>query len=120
VNELTDLNCHKRAILEPLVRVLTPYAPHVAEELWKQLGNEGSVIHAAYPQWEEQYTVENSKVYPIAVNGKARTELEFALDAEQSFIEKEVLSNEVILKWLEGKEPKKFIYVKGRMINVVV
>jgi leucyl-tRNA synthetase len=120
VNELTDLNCHKRAILEPLVRVLAPYAPHVAEELWKQLGNEGSVIHAAYPQWEEQYTVENSKVYPIAVNGKARTELEFALDAEQSFIEKEVLANEVIRKWLEGKEPKKFIYVKGRMINVVV
>ncbi len=120
VNELTDLNCHKRSILDPLVRILTPYAPHIAEELWKQLGNDGSVIHAAYPQWEEKYTVENSKVYPIAVNGKARTELEFALDAEQSFIEKEVLSNEVILKWLEGKEPKKFIYVKGRMINVVV
>lgn len=120
VNELTDLNCHKREILDPLVRVLTPYAPHIAEELWKQLGHTGSVIHAAYPQWEEKYTVENSKVYPIAVNGKARTELEFALDAEQSFIEKEVLANEVIQKWLEGKEPKKFIYVKGRMINVVV
>ena len=107
VNDLTDLNCHKRAILDPLVRILTPYAPHVAEELWKQLGNEGSVIHSAYPQWEEQYTVENSKVYPIAVNGKARTELEFALDAEQSFIEKEVLSNEVIQKWLEGVKNRK-------------
>lgn len=120
VNELTDLDCHKRAILDPLVRVLASYAPHVAEELWKQLGNEGSVIHAVYPQWEEKYTVENSKVYPIAINGKARTELEFALDAEQAFIEKEVLSNEVVQKWLEGKEPKKFIYVRGRMINVVV
>lgn len=120
VNELTDLDCHKRSILDPLVRVLASYAPHVAEELWKQLGNDGSVIHAAYPQWEEKYTVENSKVYPIAINGKARTELEFALDAEQAFIEKEVLSNEVVQKWLEGKEPKKFIYVRGRMINVVV
>jgi leucyl-tRNA synthetase len=120
VNDLTDQNCHKREILDPLVRILTSYAPHVAEELWKQLGNEGSVIHAAFPQWNEKYTTENSKVYPIAVNGKARTELEFALDAEQSFIEQEVLSNAVIQKWLEGKEPKKFIYVPGRMINVVI
>lgn len=120
VNDLTEQNCHKREILDPLVRILAAYAPHVAEELWKQLGNEGSVIHAAFPQWNEKYTTENSKVYPIAVNGKARTELEFALDAEQAFIEKEVLSNVVIQKWLEGKEPKKFIYVPGRMINVVI
>jgi leucyl-tRNA synthetase len=87
VNDLTDQNCHKREILDPLVRILAAYAPHVAEELWKQLGNEGSVIHATFPQWNEKYTTENSKVYPVAVNGKARTELEFALDAEQSFIE---------------------------------
>lgn len=120
VNELTDLSCHKRAVLDPLVRILAPYAPHLAEAIWKQLGHEGSVVHAAYPQWEERYTVAHSKVYPVAVNGKARTELEFALDADQAFIEKEVLANEVIQKWLEGKEPKKFIYVKGRMINVVV
>lgn len=120
VNELTELDCHKRSVLDPLVRVLAPYAPHVAEELWKQLGHEGSVIHADYPQWEAQYTVENSKVYPVAVNGKARTELEFALDADPAFIEQEVLANEVVQKWLEGKQPKKFIYVKGRMINVVV
>jgi leucyl-tRNA synthetase len=120
VNDLTDQNCHKREILDPLVRILAAYAPHVAEELWKQLGNEGSVIHATFPQWNEKYTTENSKVYPVAVNGKARTELEFALDAEQSFIEQEVLSNVVIQKWLEGKEPKKFIYVPGKMINVVI
>jgi leucyl-tRNA synthetase len=120
VNDLTEQNCHKREILDPLVRILAAYAPHVAEELWKQLGNGGSVIHATFPQWNEKYTTENSKVYPIAVNGKARTELEFALDAEQSFIEQEVLSNTIIQKWLEGKEPKKFIYVPGRMINVVI
>ncbi len=120
VNELTDLNCHKREVLNGLVRLITPYAPHVAEELWKQLGNEGSVIHAEFPEWEEKYVAENSKVYPIAINGKARTELEFALDAEEAFIRSEVLANEVVQKWLEGKEPKKFIYVRGRMINVVL
>lgn len=120
VNELTDLNCHKREILDGLVRLITPYAPHVAEALWAQLGNEGSVIHAAFPQWEEKYVAENSKVYPVAINGKARTELEFALDAEEAFIRSEVMANEVVQKWLEGKEPKKFIYVPGRMINVVV
>lgn len=120
VNELTELNCHKREILDSLVRLITPYAPHVAEELWKQLGNEGSVIHAAFPQWEEKYTIQNSKVYPVAVNGKARTEMEFALDADAAFVEKEVLANAVIQKWLEGKVPKKFIYVQGRMINVVI
>ncbi len=120
VNELTDLNCHKREILDGLVRLITPYAPHVAEALWNQLGNEGSVIHATFPQWEEKYVAENSKVYPVAINGKARTELEFALDAAEAFIRSEVLANEVVQKWLEGKEPKKFIYVPGRMINVVV
>lgn len=120
VNELTDLNCHKRSILDALVRLITPYAPHMAEALWQQLGNEGSVIHALFPEWEEKYVVENSKMYPVAINGKARTELEFALDAEEAFIRAEVLANDVVQKWLEGKEPKKFIYVRGRMINVVV
>jgi leucyl-tRNA synthetase len=120
VNELMDLKCSKRVILEPLVSIIAPYAPHIAEELWKQLGKEGSVIHAAFPQWEEKYTVENSKVYPVSVNGKARTQLEFALDADPAFVEQEVLANPVILKWLDGQAPKKFIYVKGRMINVVV
>ncbi|KAA5532577.1 leucine--tRNA ligase [Taibaiella lutea] len=120
VNDLMDLKCNKRAILEPLVQLICPYAPHIAEELWKQLGNEGSIIHAPFPQWESKYTVENTKVYPVAINGKSRTELEFDLDADPAFVEKEVLANPVILKWLDGKEPKKFIYVKGRMINVVI
>ena len=72
------------------------------------------------PVAEEKYLIENSKKYPVAVNGKTRAELEFALDAEQSFIEKEVLADATIQKWLDGKAPKKIIYVKGRMINVVV
>jgi len=118
---VNDLNgCHKRSILDPLVRLIAAYAPHIAEELWQQLGHSTSVIHASFPAWEQEYVTENSKVYPVAVNGKARTEMEFTLDAEQSFIEEQVLANEVIQKWLEGKSPKKFIYVPGRMINVVI
>ena len=120
VNELASLGCHKRAILEPLAVVICPFAPHVAEELWQKLGNLGSVINAAFPKYEERYVTENSKKYPVAVNGKTRVEMEFPLDAEQAVIEKEVLADETIQKWLEGKEPKKFIYVKGKMINVVV
>lgn len=120
VNELNDVNCHKRAILEPLVQLITPYAPHIAEELWQQLGNQGSVVAAAFPQWDEKYTTENSKLYPVAVNGKTRTELEFAMDASQADIEQIVLNNEIVQKWLEGKAPKKIIFVKGKMINVVI
>jgi leucyl-tRNA synthetase len=120
VNELSDLNCHKRAILEPLVQLICPYAPHIAEELWQQLGKEASVIVAEFPTWEEKYVTENSKVYPVAINGKTRTELEFALDASQADIEQVVMANEVVQKWLEGKAPKKIIFVKGKMINIVI
>ena len=120
VNELSELNCHKRSILAPLVQLICPYAPHIAEELWAQLGENGSVTTALFPQWEEQYTTENSKVYPVAINGKTRTELEFALDASQADIEQIVLANEVVQKWLEGNAPKKIIFVKGKMINIVL
>ena len=118
VNELN--NCHKRDILDPLVRLIAAYAPHISEELWQQLGHSGTVVQALFPQWAQKYVTENSKVYPIAVNGKARTEMEFSLDAEAAFIEAQVLANEIVQKWLEGKTPKKFIYVPSRMINVVV
>ena len=120
VNELSSLNCHKRAILEPLVIVICPFAPHIAEELWQQLGKAGSVVDAPFPEYEGRYVTDNTKKYPVAVNGKTRIEMEFPLDAEQDVIEREVLGDETIKKWLEGKEPKKFIYVKGKMINVVV
>ena len=120
VNELSDLNCHKRAVLEPLVQLICPYAPHIAEALWKELGHTTSVITSDFPKWEEQYVVENSKLYPVAINGKTRTELEFALDASQADIEQVVLANEVVQKWLEGKAPKKIIFVKGKMINIVL
>ncbi len=118
VNELSG--CHKREILEPLAVIICPFAPHIAEELWHKLGNEGTVLNAAFPAYEQRFVTDNTKVYPVAVNGKTRIEMEFPIDAEQASVEKEVLANDTIQKWLEGKDPKKFIYVKGKMINVVV
>jgi len=120
VNDLTALNCHKKEVLQPLAVALSPMAPHLAEELWHQLGNTTSVLDAAFPAYEEKYVVDNSKTYPVAVNGKTRAEMEFALDAEQAYIQQEVLADSNIQKWMEGKDVKKFIYVKGKMINVVV
>lgn len=120
VNELTALNCHKRYVLEALAVLITPFAPHFAEEVWHGFGHESSVLDATFPKYEEQYTQDYTKVYPIAINGKTRAEIEFPLDMDQSAIEQEVLAHETVQKWLEGKTPKKIIFVKGRMINVVV
>ena len=119
-NDLTDLKCHKRKILEPLLVLLVPYAPHIAEELWSLLGNSESILNTSYPKFEEKYVKESSKAYPIAINGKTRHELTLALDATQQQVEEIVLKDEVVQKWLEGKTPKKIIYVKGKMVNVVV
>ena len=120
VNELTECHCRKRAILEPLAILIAPFAPHLAECLWQDMGCAGSVTAAVFPVFEERYLVENSKKYPIAINGKPRAEMEFALDADEAWIKAEVLANETVAKWLDGTAPKKFIYVKGKMINVVV
>jgi leucyl-tRNA synthetase len=120
VNELTELKCHKKEVLEKLIVILTPYAPHVAEELWQLLGNAGSILDAAYPKVEEKYLVESAKNYPIAINGKTRTELNIALDATQQQVEAIVLADETVKKWLEGNPPKKVIYVRNKMINVVL
>ncbi|HVM87799.1 MAG TPA: class I tRNA ligase family protein [Puia sp.] len=120
VNELSDLKCHKKEVLEKLLIILTPYAPHISEELWHQLGNEGTILDAAFPKPEEKYLVESSKNYPVAINGKTRAELNIALDATQQQVEEIILANETVKKWLEGKSPKKIIYVKNKMINVVI
>jgi leucyl-tRNA synthetase len=119
-NELTDLRCHKRAILEPLVILLSAYAPHISEELWHLLGHTSSVVDGDFPKFEEKYVKESSKTYPVAINGKTRTELTIALDATQQQVEEIVLANDIVKKWMEGKPPKKVIYVKNRMVNVVV
>ncbi len=120
VNELTDLKCHKKEVLEKILVLMTPYAPHIAEELWQQLGNAGSILDASYPVFEEKYVAESTKEYPISVNGKLRTTMSISLDADQAQVEAIVLANDVVKKWLEGKPHKKIIYVKNKMINVVV
>jgi leucyl-tRNA synthetase len=118
--ELADLDSHKKAVLGPLLILLTPYAPHIAEELWHQLGYTTSILDAPYPTFEPKYLVESSKVYPIAINGKTRTELDIALDASAADVERLVLANDVVRKWLDGKPHKKVVFVPGKMINVVM
>jgi len=120
VNELADAKCHKKEVLEKLLILLTPYAPHIAEELWSQLENEGSVLDAAFPSFNPALLVESSKEYPVSVNGKLRTNINLALDLDQQQVEEAVLQNEIVQKWLEGKAPKKIIFVKNKMINVVI
>jgi leucyl-tRNA synthetase len=119
-NELSTLACNKSCILEPLVISLAPFAPHIAEELYSILGNTTSVLDASYPAVNEAYLVENEFTYPVAIQGKTRTELSFALDTPKADIEAAVLANEIVQKWIEGKPIKKFIFVQGKMINVVV
>ncbi|NCU02928.1 MAG: leucine--tRNA ligase [Chitinophagaceae bacterium] len=129
VNELSDLKCHKKEILEPLLVLLAPYAPHIAEELYRRLqvspsgGDlEGafSILDANFPKFEAKYVTESTKDYPVAINGKTRTELTLDLSITQQEVEAIVLANETVQKWLEGKQPKKIIYVKNKMINVVI
>ena len=120
VNELTDLKCYKKEVLEQLLILLAPYAPHISEELWNHLGNSGTILDQPFPKWNEKYLKETSKAYPVAINGRTRTELTLALDATQQQVEELVMKDAVVTKWLEGKQPKKIIYVKNKMINVVV
>jgi leucyl-tRNA synthetase len=120
VNELTDAKCHKKEILQSLLILLNPFAPHITEELWHQLGNNTSILDASFPVFEKKYLVETAFQYPVSINGKKRAEINLPLDLTQQQIEETIVQNETVVKWLEGKEPKKIIYVKGRMINVVI
>jgi leucyl-tRNA synthetase len=120
VNELQDLKCNKKQILEPLIVLLSPYAPHICEQLWRQAGHNESIVYANWPQFNHEFLVENEFNYPISFNGKVRFNLLFALDKDLKEIEHEVLSNEQTLKYLEGKPAKKVIVVKGKIVNVVI
>ncbi len=120
VNTLTQLNCHKKDILEPLLIVLSPFAPHIAEELWRILGHNESIIHARYPEFKADFIKEDEFEFPIMINGKLRTKIRFALDKNPKEIEAVVLENEVVKKWLEGKTPKKVIVVPNKIVSVVV
>ena len=121
VNELTALKCHKRAILGPLVVLLSPYAPHLAEELWEELGHAaGSISHTPYPEFREEFLVEDNVIYPLAINGKVREQMQFAAAATAAEIETAVLASDFLTKHGEGKAARKVIVVPGRMVNVVV
>ncbi|MBU6324745.1 MAG: leucine--tRNA ligase [Bacteroidetes bacterium] len=120
VNELQAAKCRKRAILEPLLILLAPFAPHITEELWSNLGHHNSVHCAAWPSFNPEYLTENEFNYPVSINGKTRTFISFALDAEESFIRETVCSNPDVMKWVEDKPLKKLIIVKGRIINMVI
>ena len=120
VNELTVQNCRERKILEPLAILISPYAPHMAEELWSQLGHTNSISQAKYPVWEEKFLVESTKEYPISFNGKMRFTMELSLDLGKDEIEAAVLAHEKTRKQLEGREPRKVIVVPGKIVNIVV
>jgi leucyl-tRNA synthetase len=120
VNELTDLKCNKREILEPLAIMIAPYAPHVAEELWDKLGHKETITYATFPVCNESYLVESSFNYPISFNGKTRFFQEYDLALTKEQIEKEVVSLEQTQKYLEGKTPKKIIVVHNKIVNIVI
>ena len=121
INELTDLKCNKRKIIQDLVIVLSSYAPHISEELWTLLGNAaGTLSVAPYPVFNPEYLVENEFSYPVSVNGKTRMNLNISLSLSQAEVEAIVLANTDLVKYLDGKTPKKIIFVKGKIINIVI
>jgi leucyl-tRNA synthetase len=120
VNELTELKCNNKQILKDFIIILSPYAPHIAEELWQVIGETESVTKASFPLFNPAYLIESAFSYPISINGKHRTNIEFSLEAAQDEIEASVLANEIIQKWLADQSPKKIIVVKGKIINIVV
>jgi leucyl-tRNA synthetase len=120
VNELGELKCNKRAILEPLAILLSPFAPHITEELWTLLGHTPSIANAIFPIYNAAYTVEDSFEYPVSFNGKLKFKKELALNLSPADIEKAVLADEQALKHLAGNSPKKVVVVPGKIINIVV
>jgi leucyl-tRNA synthetase len=120
VNELIDAKCNKRAILEPLLICLSPYAPHITEELWSILGHTNSIAFEKFPEFNETFLVDDAFIYPISFNGKMRFNIELPANFTVSEIEKEVMGREDVIKYLEGKSPKKIIIVPKKIVNIVV
>ena len=119
VNELTAQKCASREVLEPLAILISPYAPHIAEELWSKLGHSESISTAPFPKFDEKYLIESSKEYPISFNGKMRFTMELPLDLSKDEIESAVMSHEKTVQYLEGRTPKKVIIVPGKIVNIV-
>ncbi|MGO2357411.1 MAG: leucine--tRNA ligase [Mesonia sp.] len=119
VNELAAQKCNSREVLEPLAILVSPYAPHIAEELWSLMGHQESIATAAYPQLEEKFLVESTKTYPVSFNGKMRFTLDLSLDLSKEEIEKAVMADERTQKQLDGRTPKKVIIVPGKIVNIV-
>ncbi|WP_271393428.1 leucine--tRNA ligase [Aequorivita sinensis] len=119
VNELSAQKCNSREVLEPLAILISPYAPHIAEELWNKLGHSESIATVSFPKFDEKHLVESSKEYPISFNGKMRFTLELSLDLTKDEIESAVMSHEKTAQYLEGRTPKKVIIVPGKIVNIV-
>ena len=120
VNTLTDLKCNNKSVLSDLVRIIAPYAPHICEELWSLLGNKQSISEAGWPTFNPDFVKEDEHTYPVSVNGKHRDNMTFALDAPKEEIEKAVLDNPKVQKWIEDKPIKKMIIVPKKIVNIVV
>jgi leucyl-tRNA synthetase len=120
VNELTDLKCNKREILEPLAIMISPYAPHLAEELWHQMGHNDSVVMQKFPEFVESYVVENNFTYPVSINGKKRFDLELPITLTPAEIEKAAIESPEATKWIANKSIKKVVVVPKKIINIVV
>jgi leucyl-tRNA synthetase len=120
VNELTALKCNKREVLEPLAVLISPYAPHISEELWFQLGHPESITKAKFPEFREEYLVESNFEYPVMINGKMRAKLDLPLSLNSGEIEQAAMADATVQKWLEGNAPKKVIIVPGKIVNLVV
>jgi leucyl-tRNA synthetase len=120
VNELTEQKCNKRAVLEPLLVLISPYAPHIAEELWEKLGHKESISFAKFPEYNDTYLQEDAFNYPVSFNGKTRLMIELPVSLSVQEIEKEVLSREEVQKHLNGANPKKIIIVPKKIVNIVV
>jgi leucyl-tRNA synthetase len=120
VNELSAMKCHSKEIYQELIVLLTPFAPHISEELWHAMGNESTVCDAKWPKWNEEYLKESKVTYAVSFNGKTRFTIEVDADMPREELEKEALANPIAQKWMEGKTPRKIIVVPKKIINVVI
>lgn len=120
INELTEIKCYSKKIFEPLCILIAPFAPHLAEELWYQLGNRQSISFSPWPEFDEKYLEEDSFDYPVSINGKTKFKIPLSLKLNKQEVEQAVLSSAEIKKYTEYKSPKKVIVVPGRIVNVVV